>query len=99
MPVVDLAYWLSKFFLEVRKVDGNCYPSKTLLSLIMGLQSYRCSELQTPLNVLSDKEFQGFRQVLDSEMKRLSSLGLESKTKQAEVFAVINVQHRTRRRK
>ncbi|XP_077863922.1 zinc finger MYM-type protein 2-like [Saccoglossus kowalevskii] len=52
----------------------------------MGLQSYRCSELQTPLNVLSHKEFQGFRQVLDSEMNRLSSLELGSKTKQAEVI-------------
>ncbi|XP_006819958.1 zinc finger MYM-type protein 3-like [Saccoglossus kowalevskii] len=53
----------------------------------MGLQNYHCSELQTPLNFRSDKEFQGFRQVLDSEMKRFSSLGLGSK--QAEVITTV----------
>ena len=86
MSTEDLSYWLSKFVMEVRKINGQCYPPKTLLSIVMGLQSYLCQERQIRLNFLVDKDFESFRQVLDSEMKRLSATGLGTTSKQAEVI-------------
>ena len=87
MSKEDLLYWLSKFVLEARKVDGHPYPPKTLLSLIMGLQSYVCFERQVQMNFLADKEFVGFRQVMDAEMKRLSSIGIGTNQKQAQAIS------------
>ena len=87
MSTNDLQYWMSKFVLEVRKIDGHPYPPKTLLALIMGLQSYVCFERQTQVNFLADREFVGFRQVLDAEMKRLSSTGIGTNKKQAEAIS------------
>ncbi len=34
MPAEDLAYWLGKFVLEVRKKNGDYYPPKTIYALV-----------------------------------------------------------------
>ena len=34
LPPKDLAYWLDKFVLEVRKKNGDEYPPKTLYPLV-----------------------------------------------------------------
>lgn len=71
-----LQYWLSKFVLEVRKEDCTEYPPKTLLSLLMGLQSHITTETKRKVDVLNSAEFFSFKQVLDAELKRLAQKGL-----------------------
>nr|XP_006812490.1 PREDICTED: uncharacterized protein LOC102802687 [Saccoglossus kowalevskii] len=57
MDIKDVAHWLTKFILEARKGDGNCYPPKTLPLLVIGLQSYMGYERQQHINFLTDVEF------------------------------------------
>ena len=90
MPVEQLNYWLSKFVCEVRKQDGNEYPPSSLLSLVMGLQSYIKVTAKRNLEILKNPQFEEFRQVLDAEMKRLSGTGRGSASRKAEVISVEN---------
>lgn len=82
----ELDYWLSKFVLEVRKENGAEYPPKTVLSLVMGIQSYLRIDVKRNVDLLNSDIFSKCRQVLDGEMKRLSSKGLGSQRKQAEAI-------------
>lgn len=86
MTSEDLGYWLGKFVLEVRKVDGTEYPPKTLYALVCCFKRhYEANGVHSinPLDV-SDPRFGGFRQSLDAEMQRLHTKGLGTKKKQAE---------------
>ena len=40
IPVGDLEYWMRKFVLEARKMDGSEYPPKTLYSLVYCFKCY-----------------------------------------------------------
>ena len=40
MQVEDLAYWMSKFVLEARKVDGSEHPPKTLYAIVCCFNRY-----------------------------------------------------------
>ena len=40
MAVRDIAYWMGKFVLEVRKKDGSEYPPKTLYGLVCCFNKY-----------------------------------------------------------
>ncbi|KAK6181818.1 hypothetical protein SNE40_009601 [Patella caerulea] len=80
----ELNYWLSRFVLEIRKVDGSCYPPNSILSMVMGLASYIKVERKVNIDILSNSEFEEFRQVLDGQMKKLSNMGLGNLRKQAE---------------
>ncbi|XP_013380784.1 zinc finger MYM-type protein 2 [Lingula anatina] len=84
----ELQYWISKFILEVRKENGTEYPPRTLLSLVMGLQSYIRTESKRGIDLLNSDQFVGLRQVLDSEMKRLSHTGLGCNTKKAQAISL-----------
>lgn len=85
--VEDMNKWLGFFVCEVRKVDGSQYPAKTLLSLLMGIQGYLKS-VGVAVDILNSPEFEYLRTVLDSEMKKVSSQGVGTSTKQSEVFTV-----------
>ena len=82
----DFAYWLGKFVLEVRKVDGSEYPPKTLYALVCCFKRYFEANGVHDINPISpnDPRFGGFRQTLDAEMQRLHARGLGTKKKQAE---------------
>lgn len=88
LSVEELQYWLSKFILEVRKEDGTDYPPRSLLSLVMGIQSYLRIETKQEIDFLNSKDYLAFRQLLDAEMKRLSQKGLGSNVRKAEPFSV-----------
>ena len=83
----ELNYWLSKFVLETRKADGDNYPPDTLYVICSGLQRF-IRETRPEINLFKDPAFTGFQCTLDSEMKRLWSLGLGVKKKQAEPITV-----------
>ena len=82
-----LDYWLSKFVIEARNQKGQPYPPNTLYSVCCGLQRY-IKEHRPQLNIFSQPQFAGFRKTLDSEVKRLRSLGMGVDRKQAEPLTV-----------
>ena len=83
----QMNYWLCKFVLETRKANGEFYPPNTLYSLCCGLLRY-IRERKPELNIFKDPSYNGFQKTLDSEMKRLTSLGVGVKRHQAEPITV-----------
>ena len=73
MPSADLAYWMGKFVLEIRKKDGKEFPPKSLYALVCCFKRYYEQNGVFDVNPLSssDARFGNFRVTLDAEMKRL----------------------------
>ena len=72
MPPADLAYWMGKFVLEVRKKDGQEYLPKSIYALVCCFKRYYEQHGVFDVNPLSssDSRFGNFRVTLDTEMKR-----------------------------
>ena len=84
MDKQTLSYWLARFVLEARKVDGREYPPNTLHHIVCGIMRHlRCTTMPG-LDFFTDTEFIDLKSSLDAEMKRLQSMGLGSTQKQAE---------------
>ena len=80
----ELASWMERFVLEVRKKDGSAFQSSSLNHVVAGIMRYiRCNG-QPELDFYKDAVFHDFRRTLDSEMKRLKGAGENCKRKQAE---------------
>ena len=75
MAVESITFWLPKFVIEVRRADGNHYPPNSIYSLCCALQRSLKAKDAVDFNIFSDVRFNRFRQVLDSEMKRLKATG------------------------
>ena len=84
MTKVELNEALCRFVLEIRKKDGSEYPPNTVHHICCGIMRYLRTEGQPQINFFSDGSFSHFREVVDSEMKRLRGQGLGSKKRQAE---------------
>ncbi len=77
------AQWLTRFILEVRKINGSEYPPNTLYHIVNGIMRHvRISNPGT--DFYKDAEYSGFIASLNAEMKRLQSKGMGSTQKQAE---------------
>jgi hypothetical protein len=83
----ELNHWLSKFVLETRKANGEPYPPDTLYGICSGLLRY-IRERRPEINIFKDAQFAGFQRTLDAEMKRLRSMGLGVRKKQAEPISI-----------
>ncbi len=86
LPTSDLAHWLAKFVLEVRKKNGSEYPPKSLYALVCCFKRYfETNKIHNvnPLNP-SDSAFGEFRSVIDAEMRRLHRNSLGTSSRQAE---------------
>lgn len=79
---------MTRFVLEVRKVNGSEYQPNTLYHIVCGLMRHVRNSLNANIDFLKDSEFAEFRASLDSEMKRLQSKGLGSTHRQAEPFTI-----------
>ncbi|KAK3107197.1 hypothetical protein FSP39_009112 [Pinctada imbricata] len=86
MNADSLSYWLQRFVLEVRKLDGSEYPPRTLYYIVCGLLRHLRDENIHNMNFLdeNDHRFAVFRKVLDARMKELLSKGLGTKVRQAD---------------
>ena len=81
MDPAGLSHWITKFVLEVQKVNGGVkYQPNTLY--LRHVQN----TLNANIDFFKDPEFAGFRGSLDAEMKRLQSKGLGSVHRQAEAI-------------
>ena len=78
----QIRYWVPRFILEVRKKNGDEYPPNTLYQMVCGLQR-EVQKKRPNINFFSPL-FSDLSQTLDSEMKRLKSLGLGMTAKKAE---------------
>ena len=87
MSMESLRFWLPKFVLEVRHVDQQHYPPDSLYSICTGLQRSLKFNDQADVQLFSDSKFSCFTSTLDSEMKRLRSMG-KYQRKQAEVIGI-----------
>ena len=67
-----------------RKKDGSEFSPDTLHHLCYGIQRFLRSNGHPALDIFKDSRLAYFRSSLDSEMKRLQSLGIGSKKKQSE---------------
>lgn len=75
LSIDGLNTWISYFVCEVRKVDGDFYPAKSLLSLVMGIQGWLKSQGKI-VDFLNSIQFERLRCVLDAEMKSVSQKGI-----------------------
>ena len=85
MDMHTLAHWLTRFVLEVRKMNGSEYPPNTLHHIVCGMRHLQTTS-RHEIDIFKDHEFSQFRSSLDAEMKRLQSKGVGSVHKQAEPF-------------
>ena len=88
MTVDEINYSISHFICEIKKLDGNDYPSDTLYSIVVSLQLYfdKCGK---SYKLLMDDQFSQIRHTLDNLMKQRARDGLNSGPKQAEVITTI----------
>ena len=70
LPAADLDRILSKFFKDVRKVNGEEYEPDTLSGFQRSIQRF-LSDGKSQFNVLIDKEFETSRKVLAAKRKSL----------------------------
>ena len=82
---IPMAYWMERFILEVRKLNGSEYQPNTLYHIVCGIMRYIRITFKADIDFFKDSEFAGF---CGAEMKRLQSKGLGSDHKQAEAFTV-----------
>ena len=75
MSLESLRYWLPKFVMEVRKVDGSHYPPNTVYQLCCGLARALKSADRVDIDIFNDSRFVCFRSVLDARMKELKATG------------------------
>ena len=87
MSIESLQFWLPKFVLEVRRADQQHYPPDSLYSICTGLQRSLKFNDRAEVRLFSDCMFSCFQSTLDSEMKRLRSMGTYQR-KKAEVIGI-----------
>lgn len=83
----DVTYALKRFILEVRKKDGEYYPSDTLYDLIVSLQMY-LHMAGRMVKFFDDPQFQEVTHVSDNQMKFLASQGYTAPREKAQSIEV-----------
>ena len=83
---LDLSFALSRFIVEVRRLDGKEYPPNTLREIIICIQMY-LHENNVMLKLIDGPQFVRLRNVLDNVMKERHSLGYGVK-QSAEVISL-----------
>lgn len=80
----ELQHWLCAFVLEIRKKDGNPFPPNTIHHVCCGIMRYLRINGMPEIDFFRNEGFSRFRQVLDSEMKRLQVAGIGTMQRKAE---------------
>ena len=80
----ELRRWLSRFVLEVRKMDGKEYCPDTLYHIVCGVMRFLRQNGKPEVDLLKEQCYADFRSTLDAEMRRLKRAGMGSRKRQAE---------------
>ena len=70
IPAKDLNVLMSRFFMEIKKKDGDQYEPATLTSFHRSLQRY-LNDHGSTLNILKDQQFSLSREALTSRRRQL----------------------------
>ena len=81
-----LIFALVQFITEVKKVDGNDFPGKTLYDILICVQ-FHLETLGIYWKVLNEEVFQEVKYTLDNVMKICRSQGLDISVKKAQVLS------------
>lgn len=76
MTASELNSQLPFFIFEVRKTNGEKYPSSTLRDLFQAIGYHLTQNLGKPFKIFTDPEFQSSRQALDAAMKHANKEGV-----------------------
>jgi hypothetical protein len=79
----ELNFCLRFFLSEVRKVNGDLYPPRSLKHLVAMIQWYFNKRLNREFSIFNDKIFHDAREVLDCRMKKGAAQGLLKPKKKA----------------
>lgn len=81
-----MSFWLELFVVEVRKLDGTEYPSKSIYLILCGLHRHLRENGIYDKNFLDEKNvyFARFRKVLNDRMRTLNEKGLGLTVKRAD---------------
>lgn len=80
-----ISFNVCRFILEVRKQNGDDYPSDTLYELVLALQHYLRSN-GCDVKFLDDPQYEDVKNTLDNRMKFLCSEGKYSKRQKADII-------------
>ena len=87
-PVAEkLDYWLSRFVIECRRVDGKPYPASTLYQILAGLLRYSHSKSFDFLDK-KDPRLSSLRGACDSVSRHLRKEGIGAEVKHAAIFTL-----------
>lgn len=82
----EMSFWLEQFVVEVKKLDGTEYPSKSIYLILCGLHRHLRDNGIYDKNFLDEKNvyFARFRKVLNARMRTLNEKGLGLTVKRAD---------------
>ena len=87
MTTDEMCYAMIRFVLEVRKQNGEEYPSNTLYEMIIAIQLY-LSIKGVDVKFLKDECFKPLSNTLDTRMKELAASGKRVPRRQAEIITI-----------
>ena len=89
VTVESLVFALCRFLTEVKKVNGEDYPPKTLYEMIICIQ-FHLETLGFSYKLVSDDDnFKDLKYTLDNIMKERTAAGLGNNKRQAEVVTTV----------
>lgn len=83
MSVNEVNFCLKHFFVEVRKVNGEVYPPRTLKQIAAAIQHDLQHNKKLHVSIFLDREFIEARDALDAAMKHSAREGAVKPTKRA----------------
>ena len=92
ITVESIVFALTRFITEIKKIDGNDYPSKTLYEIIISFQFY-LETLGFAWKLLSQEVFKEVKFTLDNIMKLHAEQGIGGHCKQAEVLTATHEEY------
>ena len=92
ITVESIVFTLTRFITEIKKLDGNDYPSKTMYEIVICFQFY-LEPLGFGWKLLNDEIFKEVKFTLDNVMKLYTAQGIGSKVKQADVLSMTHEEY------
>ena len=86
MNVASMNYWLRKFILEVRSMNGKEYSPDSLYQVCCGLHRSLKDNHRSEVNIFDDAELAEFCGVLDGQLKALNRTGKYVEKKKASII-------------
>ena len=85
MTVDELRYSITRFIIEVKKNNGEDFPTRTLYQIVICFQEY-LETFDLNYKLLQDDEFTEVKRVLDCTMKERAKKGIGINRKHAQVI-------------